>query len=93
MTETTICTRAGIAMRIRAWARRRQHELSARIYAAGDAEARRHGWTVTEITGRFGFSGRSYRDPRFDGRRRQLAPGTGALGTCSDTAPTTAAGE
>jgi hypothetical protein len=87
MTETTVCTRAGIAMRIWAWARRCRREVSARIYAAGDAEARRYGWTVTETTGRFSFSGRSYRDPRFDDRRRQLAPGTGSLGTCSDAAP------
>jgi hypothetical protein len=93
MTETTIRTRAGIAVRISAWVRRRQRELALRIYAAGDEEARRHGWTVTETTGRFGFSGRSYRDPRFDDRRRQLAPGTGALGTCSDAAPTRQAGE
>jgi hypothetical protein len=93
MTETTIYTRAGIAVRIRVWVRRRQRELSARIYAAGDVEAQGYGWTVTETTGRFGFSGRSYRDPRFNDRRRQLAPGTGALGTCSDAAPTSEAGE
>jgi hypothetical protein len=88
MTETTIRTRTGITARILAWIRRCQRELSSRIHAAGDARARRHGWLVTETTGRFGFEARSYRDPHFDNRRRQPAPRAGALGTRSDTAPT-----
>jgi hypothetical protein len=93
MTETTIRTRAGIAARISVWARRRQHELSVRIYAAADDRARRYGWTVTETTGRFGFEGRSYRDPRFDARRQRLASGADLRRTCSETAPTRQAGE
>jgi hypothetical protein len=75
MTETSIRTRVGIVARISAWVRRLQRELSARVHAAGDERARHHGWTVTETTGRFGFEARSYRDPRFDDRRRQLSQG------------------
>jgi hypothetical protein len=87
VTETTIRTRAGIAARILVWIRRRPHEVSARIHAAADDRARRYGWTVSQTTGWFGFEGRSYRDPRFDDRRRQLAQGAGAPGTRSDAAP------
>src|SRR6516162_5317931 len=43
MTETAVRTRAGITARIWVWVRRCQGELSARVYAAGDEEARRHG--------------------------------------------------
>jgi hypothetical protein len=93
MTETTIRTRAGIARRVSVWVRRRQHELSARIFAATDDRARRYGWTVTETTGRFGFEGRSYRDPRFDARRQRLASGANLRRTCSEAAPTKEAGE
>ena len=85
MTETAVRTRAGITARIWVWVRRCQGELSARVYAAGDEEARRHGWTVTRTTGRFGFEARSYRDPRFDDRRRQLVQEAGALGAPSAT--------
>jgi hypothetical protein len=92
MTETPIRTRAGIATRILVWVRCRQHELSARKYAAGDEEARRHGWTVTLTTGRFGFEGRSYRDPRFDDRRRRLASGADLRRICA-AAPTSEAEE
>jgi hypothetical protein len=72
MTETTIRTRAGITARIFMWVRRCQRELSARVHAAGDERARQHGWTITETTGLFGFSGRRYRDTRFDAERRRL---------------------
>ena len=92
MTESTIRTRAGIAARIPVWVRRAQRKLSARIHAAGDDRARRYGWNVTETTGRFGFQARSYRDPRFDDRRRQLAPEAGARGTRSEAAPAREAG-
>ena len=92
MTESTIRTRAGIAARIWVWVRRCQRKLSARIHAAGDDRARRYGWNVTETTGRFGFEARSYRDPRFAGRRRQLAPEAGAPGTRSEAAPAREAG-
>lgn len=74
-TKTTAPTRAGIAARMISWIGRRQSDLSGRIHTAGEEEARRNGWTVTKSTGRLGFGGRSYRDPRFDGRRRQLTAG------------------
>jgi hypothetical protein len=60
--ETTIGARAGAAARISAWTRH-QRKLSARVHAAGNEQARRHGWTVTEATGRFGFGARTYRHP------------------------------
>jgi hypothetical protein len=55
-----------------AWFGRRQRELSDRVHAVGDEQARQHGWEVTKSTGRFGLGARSYRDPRFDDRHRQL---------------------
>ncbi|HYB17813.1 MAG TPA: hypothetical protein VEF71_20425 [Streptosporangiaceae bacterium] len=61
--ETTIGAPAGAAARISAWTCRHQRKLSARVHAAGDEQARRHGWTVTEATGRFGFRARTYRHP------------------------------
>jgi hypothetical protein len=70
---TEIQRRRGIAARIIVWVSARQRELSDRVHAAGDAAAGQHGWTVTAATGRFGFGARSYRDPRFDARRRQLS--------------------
>ena len=73
MTEITSRTRAGIAARSSGWVGLRQQELSNRVHAAGDAAARQHGWTVTATTGWFGFGARSYRDPRFNDRRQQLA--------------------
>jgi hypothetical protein len=75
MTETTI-RRPSIGARISAWVGCYQRELSARVHAAGDERARRHGWTVTESTGPLGFGARSYRDPRFDDRRGRRLPGT-----------------
>jgi hypothetical protein len=93
MAETTIGPPASTAAQIWAWIRRGQREVSARIHAAGDDRARRHGWTVTATTGRFGFEGRSYRDPRFDERRRLLARQAVALGTCRDAASGREAGE
>jgi hypothetical protein len=82
-----------IVARISAWIRRCERDLSARTYAADDARARRYGWTVTQTTGRFGFEARSYRDPRFDNRREQLAPGIRALGLGRDAAAARQAGE
>jgi hypothetical protein len=93
MTDTTIRTLNGITARISAWVGHRQRELSARIHRAGDDRARRHGWTVTETTGRFGFKARSYRDHRFDNRHRQLSPGASLRRTPSEAAPTSEAGE
>jgi hypothetical protein len=86
MTETTIGARGGVAARISAWISRRQGELSAQVHAAGDERARRHGWTVTETTGRFGFGARVYRDPRFNERRRQLSLEAGPRRTRSEVA-------
>jgi hypothetical protein len=93
MTETTIRTRAGVVARISVWVRHRQHELSARIFAVTDDRARRYGWTITETVGRFGFGGRSYRDPRFDERRRRLASGPELRRTGSEAVPTSEVGE
>ena len=93
MAETTIGPPAGTAAPIWAWIRRGQREVSARIHAAGDEHARRHGWTVTAATGQFGFEARSYRDARFDERHRRLARQAIALGTCSDAVLATEAGQ
>jgi hypothetical protein len=71
MTEIATRPRAGLTARITRWVRRYQRELSARVLAAGDERARRHGWEVMESTGRFGFGTRTYRDPRFDDRHRR----------------------
>jgi hypothetical protein len=43
-------------------------QLSDRLFADGDAFARKNGWQITKTTGRFGFGARSYRDPRFGPR-------------------------
>jgi hypothetical protein len=71
MTGITTCTQAGIIARLALWVRSRQRELSTRVHAAGDERARQYGWEVVESTGRFGFGARTYRDPRFEDRRRQ----------------------
>lgn len=51
------------------WITRLQQRLSDRLWAQDDAFARQAGWTVTKTTGRFGFEGRMYHDPRFGQRR------------------------
>jgi hypothetical protein len=51
---------------MQAWIAQRQHRFSDHLHADGDALARKRGWTITTTTGRFGFGGRVYRDPRFD---------------------------
>jgi hypothetical protein len=79
MTQITIYPRAGVVARASAWVRRRQGELSDQVHAAADERARRYGWEVTGSTGRFGFGARTYRDPRFDGRHRQLSHGAARL--------------
>jgi hypothetical protein len=66
LTNHTAVAGRGIATRIRVVGER----LSERIYAAADDRARALGWEITETPGRFGLSGRSYRDPRFAARRR-----------------------
>ena len=62
---------------------RLQHRLSDRVHARGDALAGQAGWTTTEMTGRFGFGARVYRDPRFGQRQPEAsrsAQPTGAGG-------------
>jgi hypothetical protein len=75
MTEIATRSRAGLTARITRWVRSYQRELSARAHAAADERARRYGWEVMESTGRFGFGTRTYRDPRFDDRRRRRSRG------------------
>ncbi len=52
-----------------------QQAWTDRVHAAGDAAARRHGWTITVTSDRFRFNGRVYRDPRF-GARNLAGPST-----------------
>jgi hypothetical protein len=67
MTDMAAGRRAeGLAGRVSAWIARRQQQCSDHLHADGDALARERGWTITTTTGRFGFGGRVYRDPRFD---------------------------
>jgi hypothetical protein len=68
MTSHTTTGRQGMTARIRAVGER----LSDRIHAAADDRARARGWQVTPTPGRFGLSGRGYRDPRFAARRQAL---------------------
>jgi hypothetical protein len=72
-TDPATRTHAGIAARILAWALHHPRALSDRLHAAADERARQYGWEITKSTGRFGFAARTYRDPRFDDRRRQLS--------------------
>jgi hypothetical protein len=55
----------GIGARIE----RLQRRLCDRMFAAGDAFAYEHRWTIATAPGRFGFGVRIYRDPRFDQRK------------------------
>ena len=68
MTSHTATGRPGMTARISAVGQR----LSTRIHAAADDHAQARGLQVTQTRGRFGLSGRSYRDPRFAARRRTL---------------------
>ncbi len=61
--------------RLTGWLRRWQQRLSDRVHAAGDDFARENGWQITPVTGRAGFGGRIYRDPRFSQRRAATAAG------------------
>ena len=67
-TSHTATGRQSMTERIRAAGER----LSDRIHAAADDRVRARGWQVTHTPGRFGLSGRSYRDPRFAARRQAL---------------------
>jgi hypothetical protein len=68
MTPHTTTGRPGMTARIRAVGGR----LSDRIHAVTDDRARALDWEITHTPGRFGLSGRSYRDPRFAARRQAL---------------------
>lgn len=68
LTSHTATGRQGMTARIRAVGER----LSDRIHVGADDRARALGWEVTQTPGRFGLSGRSYRDPRFAARRRTV---------------------
>jgi hypothetical protein len=83
VTDITTHTPAGIAARILAWALHHPRALSGRLHAAEDERARQYGWEITKSTGRFGFAARTYRDPRFDDRRRQLTGGAAYLTECA----------
>jgi hypothetical protein len=63
--------RVGTLAWMSAWIGRCQRRLSDRMHAAEDEHARLQGWEVKKSTGRFGFGARTYRDPRFDDRRRR----------------------
>ena len=68
MAEIATRRRAGaIGARIERLRRR----LCDRMFAAGDAFAHEHRWTVATAPGRFGFGARIYRNPRFDQRKAQ----------------------
>ena len=73
MTEITTQNQAGLLTPLALWVRGRLRELSTRVHAAGDERARQYGWEVLESTTRFGFAARTYRDPRFEDRRRQTS--------------------
>jgi hypothetical protein len=68
--------------------RRWQQAWTGRTHAAGDAAARRHGWTITITSTRSGLSGRVYRDPRFGTRdlagssRDHRGAGLGMMNGC-----------
>jgi hypothetical protein len=69
MTEAATRRYTGSASRrLFGWVARFQQQLSDRVFADGDAFARENGWEITKTTGRFGFGGRIYRDPRFGPR-------------------------
>ncbi len=68
-TQIAACRNVGSAYRrLAAWIARAQRGFSGRVHAGGDAFACQHGWAITTTTGRFGFGGRVYRDPRFGQR-------------------------
>jgi hypothetical protein len=81
MTDMAASQRAkGVSARVSAWIVRLQQQFSDHLHADGDALAGERGWTITKTTGRFGFGGRVYRDPRFDqlaeDARRSEPPGS-----------------
>jgi hypothetical protein len=56
------------------WVPHLLRQLSDRVFAGGDAIARKNGWQITKTTGRFGFGARAYRDQRFDHRKTRDHP-------------------
>jgi hypothetical protein len=87
MTGATPRRRYSVRARIAAWVARRQQDLSDLVHAAADDRARRHGWEITNGTGRFGFGARSYHDPRFTRPAPALFPARSA-----QSAPSSAPG-
>jgi hypothetical protein len=73
-TATTAATAAaarpapGFLGRVPGWIAGGQRELSDRAHADGDAFCAWADLTVTQSTGRYGFSARTYRHPGFDRR-------------------------
>jgi hypothetical protein len=63
--------------------------LSSRVHRDGDALARRHGWEIGITTGRFGFNGRAYRDPRFGQHHSHAGWQTPVASTADDQNPGT----
>jgi hypothetical protein len=63
----------GLTARCRAWLA----AIADRAHAGGDVQARAAGWTVTVTPGRFGLSGRAYRDPRFGSHAGTALPEKG----------------
>jgi hypothetical protein len=61
--------------RIVGFVRATARKLSDHVHGAADDRARALGWEVTQTPGRFGLSGRSYRDPRFAARRQDRQDG------------------
>jgi hypothetical protein len=78
MTGATPRRRYRVRARIAAWIAQRQQDLSDRVHAAADDRARRHGWQITNSTGRFGLGARSYHDPRFRRPAPALSPARSA---------------
>jgi hypothetical protein len=73
MTQAATSRHSGrLLSRLAAWTARPLERLSDRIHAGGDAIARKNGWEITREKRSFGFSARTYHDPRF----AYLAPGT-----------------
>ena len=66
--------------RLAGWLARLQSQLSDRLFADQDAFARQHGWQITKTTGRFGFGGRAYHDPRFGQRAVVIRDREGTAG-------------
>ncbi len=65
---------ASLIRRVTAAVARLQRQLSGCVHQRGDALACERGWDITTTTGRLGFAGRAYRDPRFAARPGAARP-------------------